>query len=310
MDLDLLRTFLAVVEGPTLTAAAARRQVTKSAISQQLRSLEGQLGLLLFERSGRTLRPTDAAHTLATRLRDAFATIDDALEATRDAYGATRGTVRLGAPRPFTQARLRARLAALLEENPGIVLDLTFGTSSELETKLLARELDLVVLAREPEADSLAFEVLFVETFEAVASRTYFARHGKPRSADDFAEHRFVVFDRDLAMHAPWWRATFGPRVPLRGQIVARVASLDEMLALAKSGAAITILPDYYIAEALAEGALETLRFARSTRTRPARNTLVLAWRRGAVETARLRTVRRMLSEKRTDQELRAQRTR
>src|SRR5687767_4817707 len=146
MDLDLLRTFLAAVEGPTLTAVAAKRHVTKSAISQQLKVLEGQLGLALFERAGRSLRPTEPAQTLATTLREAFATIDDALESMRDAYGSPRGIVRLGGPRPFTSVFLRPRIAKILDAHPELVLDVTFGTSSELEARLLARELDLAVL--------------------------------------------------------------------------------------------------------------------------------------------------------------------
>jgi DNA-binding transcriptional LysR family regulator len=295
MDLDLLRTFLAAVEGPTLTAVAVRRHVTKSAISQQLKALEAQMGLPLFERSGRSLRPTEPAQALATTLREAFATIDDALDATRDAYGSTRGIVRLGAPRPFTQVWLRPRLAAILHAHPEVVLEVSFGTPSELEAKLLARDLDLAILAREAEAESLAQAVVYVETFEAVASRAYLTKHGKPRSAEDLAKHRFVVFDQDLAMHAPWWRATFGARAPLRGHVVARVASLDEMLALATSGVAIAVLPDYFVKEAIAGGRVERLRLEGKSGARPPRNEIVLAWRRGVVETARLRTVREAL---------------
>ncbi len=296
MDLELLRTFLAAVDGPSLSAVAAKRHVTKSAISQQLKSLEGQIGLPLFERAGRSLRPTEPAQALAATLRGAFTTIDDALEAMRDAYGTPSGLVRLGGPRPFTAAFLRPRLARILDTHPELVLDVTFGTPSELEAKLLARELDLAVLAREPESESLTSELLYLETFEAVASRAYLAKRGKPKTAEDLAEHRFVVFDRDLAMHAPWWRATFGSRAAMRGRIVALVASLDEMLAIAASGNAIAVLPDYFVKQAVRDGVVERLRFDGSARARPAKNGLVLVWRRGIVDTARLRAVRAALT--------------
>ena len=59
------------------------------------------------------------------------------------------------------------------------------------------------------------------------------------------------MFDRDLAMHAPWWRAAFGGRGEPPATIVGEVASLEEMQALAEEGVGIAVLPDYLVAAAL-----------------------------------------------------------
>jgi len=294
-NLELLRTFVAAEAAPTLAAAAASRHVTKSAVSQQLKTLEAQLGVALFEKVGRNVRPTEAARALASTLRAAFATIDDSVEAAREVQSAVRGDVRIGSPRPFARVWLRPRLPELLHAHPDLLLDVTFGVPSELERRTLAGELDLAILVRAPESAALEMAPLFVETFEAVASAGYLRAHGTPRSAEELAAHRLIVFDRDLPMHAAWWRASFGGRAALRGAVACRIASLDEMLALAAAGAGIAVLPDYFVAEAVAAGDVVAIRPRSASSTRraaPAKNAIVLAWRRGAAGSARVRAVR------------------
>lgn len=287
MDLEHLRTFLAAADAPTLAAAAAERHVTKSAISQQLKVLEAGMGFPLFERAGRNIRPTEAGRALAASLRVAFAAVDDAIDQARAGVEEIGGEVRIGAPRPFTAAWLRPRLARLVADNPRLTLDVSFGGPSELERRLLAREIDFAVLTREAEAQSVEQETLFVETFLAVAAPRYLQQRGTPRTAGEIEEHRMIVFDRDLPMLAPWWRAAFGARTPLRGDVACRVASLDEMLALAEAGAGIAVLPDYFVEKSVERG-----RLAIVPAKRPAKNAIVLAWRRGAIPTARFRAVK------------------
>lgn len=273
-------------QAATLSVASETLHITKSAVSQKLKALEAQLGVRLFERVGRHVRPTDAARALAGSLRSAFALVDDAVETVRDVHGVIGGEVRVGAPRPFTASVLRPRIAKLLATHSNIVLDLSFGTPTELEARLLAGDLDLAVLARAPETDRVTTAELFVETFVAVASPRYLERRGTPRSLEDWDAHRLLVFDRDLPMHAAFWRAAYGRAAP-RGTVGCRVASLDELRAFAEAGVGIAVLPDYFVDDAIARGKLSTIRTGKS-----AKNALVLAARSNAVLPARVRVVR------------------
>lgn len=296
-DMELLRSFVAAADSPTLSVAAAARRVTKSAISQQLKLLESQLGLRLFERVGKTLRPTAGARALAESLRHAFALVDLAIDTAKDTHGAVRGEIRIGAPRPFTAAWLRPRLAGILKAHPGLVLDVSFGVPSALERELAAGRLDLAVLSRTIEHPSLTGTTLFVEKFRAVASHAYLKARGTPRAAADWADHTFVVWGDDRPMHGAWWRATFGAKAQERGTIACKVASLEEMLALAVAGIGIAVLPDYFVAQALADRSVESIDPpARSV----AQNPIVLAWRKDAVQTASLRAVKDALLEGKT----------
>ena len=80
MDLSLVRVFVSIYEARGITAAAARLFVTPPAVSQALTKLRQQLDDPLFERVGRTMEPTHAAHALYPELRGALLTIDRAVD--------------------------------------------------------------------------------------------------------------------------------------------------------------------------------------------------------------------------------------
>jgi DNA-binding transcriptional LysR family regulator len=281
VSLDLLRTFIVVGSSRTFAEAARELRVSVSAISQQIRALEGQLATPLFARVGRRAVITDAGRRLHQELLPELQRIDHAVTHAIADHHEVRGDVKLGAPRPFARHWLRPRFPGLLAAHPDLTLTVTFDVPSALEHALLDGTLDLAVLTRpadDPGVDSVA---LFVERFVCVASAAYLARAGRPRSEEEFRAHRFIVFDDDLPMHAPWWRATFGRRKVPASSVVCRVASLDEMQALARAGVGLCVLPSY-----LVDGD-SALVVVDPRGSRPATSSIFLAWRRGSVDTAR-----------------------
>jgi DNA-binding transcriptional LysR family regulator len=268
-----------------------------SAISQQVKALETQLGVPLFERIGRRVQLTPAGQSLAATLEVALGRIDEALEHAVADHTVVRGNVAVGSPRTFGRHWLGPRLPALMSAHPALTIQVEYGVPSVLERRLAEGHLDLAILARPSELPNIEARPIATETFVAVAAPAYLGRHGTPRTASDFRQHRYVVFDHDQAMHAPWWRASFGARAPLPEGIVCEVASLEQMMDLALAGAVIAVLPDYQVTDAVRAGTLRILEPARGqhTRQRPAQSTLFLAWRRGAIESARLRVVREAL---------------
>lgn len=107
-SLESLRILVACVAGGGFTAAARALCLTPAAVSLRIRTLEADLGTVLFVRSGPRVEPTDAAQTLAGRLREGFDSIERAVEA-------FRGTVpplRVTAPPSFAARWLVPRLPA------------------------------------------------------------------------------------------------------------------------------------------------------------------------------------------------------
>ncbi|MDY7232170.1 LysR family transcriptional regulator [Hyalangium rubrum] len=295
---ELLRTFVAAAEAGTFAAAASREHVSVSAISQKVRALEAQLGQPLFERLGRRVRLLPSGTTLLETLKPELARIDDALASLREDFTQVRGRVCVGAPRPFWAHGLRSRLPPLLAAHDGLQVDVEFNVPSVLERRLHEGALDLVILGRPAQLPGIKTVPLARETFVAVGAPAYVKRWGQPRTLTDFQAQRWAVFDQDMAMHLPWWRASFGPKAALPERIVCRMASLEELLALAEASVALVVLPDYLVTAALAERRVLLLEPApgQHARQRAAGNTLFLAWREGMKESARLRAVRQALS--------------
>src|SRR5258705_1987303 len=155
VDLNKLRTFLAVAERGGIGPAAATLALTRSAVSQSVSGLEGSLGVQLFDRVGRRLVLTREGTTLARRFGRMHAELASALQlvvnAERQVHGLVRFGLFLGASRPALAGFL-ARFAAA---HPKVQVKLLYGAHADLREQLLANKLDFA-LALVPGHSALA----------------------------------------------------------------------------------------------------------------------------------------------------------
>ncbi|KQR68919.1 LysR substrate-binding domain-containing protein [Rhizobium sp. Leaf341] len=149
-DLDLLRTFVAVIDSGGFTRAAERVCLTQSTVSQQIKKLETGLAqpLILRDRSTGTLQTTEAGELLLSYARRMLATADEAAEVMR--RPSAPRTVRLGVPEDFAGRRLIDLLSGFADASPHLRLDTTSGWSTGLGRLLEAGEIDLALVKREP----------------------------------------------------------------------------------------------------------------------------------------------------------------
>jgi len=149
-DLDLLKTFAAVVDCGGFTKAAERVYLTQSTVSQQIKKLEVNLGtsLLRRDKSSGTVETTEAGELLLSYARRILATAEEAAEVMRKPLAPR--TVRLGVPEDFAGRRLIDLLSGFSTASPHIRLDTVSGWSTELRRQLDAGEIDLALIKREP----------------------------------------------------------------------------------------------------------------------------------------------------------------
>jgi len=149
-DLDLLKTFAAVVDCGGFTKAAERVHLTQSTVSQQIKKLEVNLGTSLLHRnkSSGTVETTEAGELLLSYARRILATAEEANEVMRKPMAPR--TVRLGVPEDFAGRRLIDLLSGFSAASPHIRLDTISGWSTELRRQLDAGEIDLALIKREP----------------------------------------------------------------------------------------------------------------------------------------------------------------
>lgn len=193
-DWTLVRSFLAVIDAGSLIGAARRLGAQQPTLSRHVAEFEAQLGVPLFERTGRGLTPTAAALAIADAARQ-MKSGADALSRTLEAQRhSTAGTVRISSSQVVATWLLPPVLAALREAEPGIVVELV--ASNQL-SNLLEREADIAVRMVRPQQGAVITRKLADIAITAAAHASYLARAGTPNKPEDLLRHRLVGYDRD-----------------------------------------------------------------------------------------------------------------
>jgi DNA-binding transcriptional LysR family regulator len=146
LDLELLRSFVCVVEAGGFTRAAERVHRTQSTVSQQIKRLEDDLGRPLLNRSGKQVVPTEDGERLLSYARRLLALAEEAHDVL--ARPADEGAVRLGIPEDFAAYRLTELLATFSRSRPGLRLDVRADQSVYLRRDLERGDLDLALIKR------------------------------------------------------------------------------------------------------------------------------------------------------------------
>jgi DNA-binding transcriptional LysR family regulator len=159
--------------------------------------LESQLGVVLFERTGRGLQPTAVALSLADSAR---AMESGALQLSRRLSSTqlqVQGTVRITASQPVANVLLPPILARMREALPDIQIELV---SSNTVSNLLRREADIAVRMVQPEQGTLIAKKLGTVSVGVYAHKSYLARHGTPQQPNELPHHTLIGYDADETM--------------------------------------------------------------------------------------------------------------
>ena len=148
MNIDLLRTFVAVAKGKSFTAATKARHLTQSTVSHQIRRLEESLNQTLIKRTTRSCQLTDAGETLyqyAVKILELF----DEAQA-RLSEKPLKGQIKFAAPEDFLSLPFSRILADFARKQSGVELEITVGLSEEIRPKIEEGQYDLAVLSQIP----------------------------------------------------------------------------------------------------------------------------------------------------------------
>jgi DNA-binding transcriptional LysR family regulator len=143
MNLDLLSTFLAVQKHLSYTEAGKEVFLSQPAVWRQIRKLEADLHVPLFERIGKSLALTDAGRTLAAEAEMLLGNVDRVVEAVQAQKGPSRGRLRIGASTTPGFYLLPSVLGRFHARYPDVELTYRVGNSQDIEEAILKNELDL-----------------------------------------------------------------------------------------------------------------------------------------------------------------------
>lgn len=147
LDLELLRSFVSVVDAGGFTRAGERVHRTQSTVSQQIKRLEENVGRPLLDRNGKGAIPTEEGERLLSYARRILALAEEARDVVSRPTG--DGIVRLGIPEDFAAYRLTELLSEFVRSRPGLRLDVRCDLSVRLSHDLDRGELDAALMKRE-----------------------------------------------------------------------------------------------------------------------------------------------------------------
>ncbi|MFH0261468.1 LysR family transcriptional regulator [Vibrio mediterranei] len=258
LPLSTLEVFNAIAREGSMRAAAEALGIKRSTVSHQLKTLEEQLGTVLFARTTRSLNLTEAGRALIRASGPAFEQLADGLESARTAGHAARGVLKLAIPEFAYQLLLCHHLVSFHEHYPEIEveLSLTDALSNILQEGLHAGFRLGGLIAEDMIAINLTDNLNTV----VVASQSYLEKNGRPESPMDLLAHNCLRYRyQSSGQLAPW---TFTGQdgvypVQAHGSIIAN--SVPVTLDMAAKGLGIAYAFTEYCAEALESGRLEEI---------------------------------------------------
>src|SRR3954470_10355120 len=240
-----LQAFLATAEAAGFSAAARKLNVSTSVVSKRVTQLEAQIGTVLFHRSTRQLRLTEAGQRYVHRARGVVADVGDLLSRMGEKDHDLIDHLRIKAPTSLTIARLADVFSAFQAENPRLKLEVVL---IDRPVDPVAEGFDVAIGAFPHAFGGVVDEPLCTLKRLLCASPAYLKKHGAPKHPRDLVDHRCLSF----LPTGPEWIFD-GPRGRISVQ-VSPLLSCNEGQVLARSaiaGNGIVLISDYLVAGAL-----------------------------------------------------------
>ncbi|HSA49097.1 MAG TPA: LysR family transcriptional regulator [Yinghuangia sp.] len=254
MDLKQLKALVTVAEVGSVTRAAELLHLVQPAVTRQIRTLEEELGVALFERSRQGMRATEAGAIMVARARRALNELEWARSEVRPTPGVVTGVVRVGLLDSTADLLAAPLVSSLAREHPGIELRLITAYSGHLQQWLDEGDLDLSLLYNLDSTPSLNAHLLLHENLWAVAPASEGLRADAPVPFATAATHPLVMPTTGHALRTLIDDAA--KQAGIEMDVVVQTNSMRVQKQLVLAGHGWTILPGVGIAADVARGVL------------------------------------------------------
>jgi len=215
-DLRALGIFVKVAERRSFVRAAIDLGITQSGVSNAIKRLEEQTGTRLLARTTRRVSLTEDGAAFFERCRRALAEIDEAEHMLRDARLTPSGNLRIDMSVAFGRLKIVPLLDLFAAKYPDVRLNLSF---TDRYVDLIEEGIDVCMRLGVLQDSSLIARRLTEAQFRVAGTPDYFAKHGKPKTPADLANHNCLAFTyRDSRLVRDWRfvvggaETTFTPR--------------------------------------------------------------------------------------------------
>jgi DNA-binding transcriptional LysR family regulator len=247
-----LVVFHAVVKHASYVKAAEELSLSASGVSRIVTRIEERLGVRLVQRTTRKLSLTEAGAAFYARTCQVLIDLAEAEAEVQETLARPRGTLRMSASVFFGQLYVAPLLNQLLSRFPELSVDLTL---SNRFVDLIEEGVDLAIRIGSLGDSRLVARRLCTNRRILVASPSYLARRGTPKTVEDLREHDCVIF---TGFSKPREWKLDGPEGPVTVPISGRVATnnVEVLTSTAKDGHGITVGATLSVGRALLSGEL------------------------------------------------------
>ena len=244
MDWDKLKIFHAVAEAGNFTKATYTLNLSQSAISRQIQSLEEELKSQLFERHARGLSLTENGEYLFKTAHEVISKLKDVESTLIDKKNKPSGKLTVTTVVSFGTVWLTPRIQEFMKLNPEIEIELIFD---DKELDLSTRQADIGIWMRRPKQLNYIQKKLMNINYHIYGSAKYLEQYGHPKKLSDLNKHRFISYGRGAPspVFNPDWALKLGIKDGKKRKPVMKVNSVYGLLLAVQSGVGLAALPDY-----------------------------------------------------------------
>ena len=248
-----LQLFIRVVETGSFSKASADLGITQPTATKHVAALEARLGARLFHRSTRGVTPTEVGAAYYDKAKAIARQLEEADNLAALLQSRVQGTLRISTSVAFGRRVLTPLVLRFMQQHPGLQVDLSF---EDRYVNLVEQGVDLAIRMGRLADSSLGARFLGLNPWILVGAKAYLAEHGTPKQPGELAAHAALVYSTVQGDERWHFSGADGHSVsvPVKGPL--RSNNLSALLAAARAGMGLAVLPWYVAYDSVKSGAV------------------------------------------------------
>ena len=251
-----IQLFIRIVESGSFSKAAEELHITQPTATKHVAALEDRLGVRLLNRNTRGVSATEIGTLYYQKCKTIQREVEEADNLASLLQSRLGGTLRVSTSVAFGRRVLTPLVLAFMHEHAEISIDLSFD---DRYVNLVEQGVDVALRMGRLADSSLGSRYLGVNPWLAAASPDYLARRGEPSTPADLARHACLVYSSVQGDDRWQFSDALGASISVQVQGPLRSNNLSAVLAAARAGQGVAVLPWYVAREAVAEGSMRPL---------------------------------------------------
>jgi DNA-binding transcriptional LysR family regulator len=246
MNIRQIKYFLELADELHFWKTSEKVFITQSALSRQIKSLENELGIQLFERDKRNVKLTDAGEFLKSEFTRVLTDFESVTRHAKQISAGEIGTIRIGHPASITFSVLPQFLSKLAEKHPNILVQMFEVNAIDVDSSLLTHRIDIAFNCELPKAKELNSKMVLTENFALVVSANHPMHQAENVNLSELKDEWFVLpsltgkSEHAAQLRTIFAEAGFSPKVRFESDFGAT------LLGLVAKGLGISLMPFSY----------------------------------------------------------------